>query len=418
MEREEGMPVVTLTAKGIESLRAGKARVDFWDTDVKGLHVRVSPNGERVFAIWYRVHQQPHRLNLGRWPGMTLKDARLRAMEVLTAAGKGVDAVAAKKAAAAEAQQRKLRGDRFQDLAEKCMGAITPEIRDRTAQEYRRILKANVYPRIGKVRPEEVTKGDIREVLRAVEKQGRIAANRTLAVVRRVFNWAASQDLVPASPVVGLKPSSEAPRVRIYTDDELRLIVKGLDGTRYEDVMRLILSTGTRITETVSAEWRDFDFNQALWIVPAEKRKTRRTRPSAHAVPLTDGVVRLLERRRAVLPDNCRWVFPAKRSGSFWRWGSAEDEAVREKTGVSDLRAHDLRRTMATRIRALGFPRETVDAILGHRESRLAQTYQLYDHMKEKAAALKAWERELTRIVSGRKRATRQLLPFARGAGA
>ena len=52
------MPVVTLTAKGIESLRAEDARIDFWDTDVKGLHVRVSPTGERVFAVWYRVNQQ------------------------------------------------------------------------------------------------------------------------------------------------------------------------------------------------------------------------------------------------------------------------------------------------------------------------------------------------------------------------
>jgi hypothetical protein len=161
------MPVVTLTAKGIESLHAREARVDFWDSDVKGLHIRVSPNGERVFAVWYRVHQQPHRLNIGRWPAMTLKGARLPALEVLANAGKGIDAVAAKKAAAAEAQQRKLRGDRFEDLAEKCMEAIAPEIRDRTAQEYRRILKANVYPRIGKVRPEAVRKGDIREVLRA-----------------------------------------------------------------------------------------------------------------------------------------------------------------------------------------------------------------------------------------------------------
>jgi integrase len=411
------MPVVTLTAKGIERLRAGKARIDFWDTDVKGLHVRVSPNGERVFAVWYRVHQQPHRLNLGRWPGMTLKDARLRAMEVLTDAGKGVDAVAVKKAAAAEAQKRKLRGERFQDLADKCMDAIAPLIRDRTAQEYRRILKANVYPRIGKVRPEEVKKGDIREVLRALEKQGRIAANRTLAVVRRVFNWAASQDLVPASPVVGLKPSSETPRVRIYTDDELRLIVKGLEGTRYEDVVRIILATGSRITETMSAEWTDIDLKQSLWIIPARKRKTRRTRPSAHAVPLIEGLVRLLERRRSKLPETCRWVFPAPRSASFWRWGSAEDEAARETTGLADLRAHDLRRTMATRIRALGFPRETVDAVLGHREARLAQTYQIYDHLKEKTAALKAWERELARVLAGKK-GGRPVLAFTRrGAG-
>jgi integrase len=410
------LPVVTLTAKGIESLRAEDARVDYWDSEVKGLHVRVSPSGERVFAVWYRVHQQPHRVKIGRWPAMTLKAARLKAHEVLLNAGKDIDAVAVKRAAAAEAQQRKLRGDSFQDLAEKCMKAIAPEIRDRTADEYCRILKANVYPRIGKLRPESVSKGDIREVLRAVEKQGRIAANRTLAVVRRVFNWAASQDLVPASPVVGLKPSSETPRVRIYTDDELRLIVKGLAGTRHEDVICLILGTGSRVTETVSAAWADFDLGKGLWIIPAEKRKTRRTKPSAHAVPLTQELVRRLERRRATLPQECQWVFPAKRSGSFWRWGSAEDTAVREKTGVADLRAHDLRRTMATRVRALGFPREIVDAVLGHREGRLAQTYQIYDHLTEKTAALKAWERELARVLAGKKKATRAVLPFVGGA--
>jgi integrase len=397
------MPVVTLTAKGVESLKAEETRVDYWDTDVKGLHLRVSPNGERVFAVWYRVDQQPHRITIGRYPATTLKAARVQALQVLADAGKGIDAVATKKAAIAGAQQRRLRGDTFQSLADKCMDAIAPEIRDRTAEEYRRILKTNVHPRIGKVSPEAVTKGDIRELLRQVEKKGRIASNRTLAVVRRVFNWAASQDLVPASPIVGLRPSSEIPRARIYTDDELRLIVKGIDGTRFEDVVRLILATGTRITETMSAEWADLDFEKSLWVIPAEKRKTRKLKPSAHAIPMTKEVMDRLKRRRSLLSKGGQWVFPAKLSGSFWRWGSAEDEAVRKKTGVADLRAHDLRRTMATRIRALGFPRETVDAILGHRESRLAQTYQVYDHLKEKTAALQAWERELARILEDRK---------------
>jgi integrase len=398
------LPIITLTAKGIESLQGGPARADFWDTDVKGLHLRVSPTGERVFAVWYRVNQQPHRLNIGRWPVMTLKGARLRAMEILLDAGKGIDGVAAKKAAATEAKQRKLRGDGFEDLADKCMVAITPEIRDRTAQEYRRILKANVYPRIGKLRPEAVTKGDIREVLRAVEQQGRVAANRTLAVVRRVFNWAASQDLVPASPVVGLKPSSETPRSRVYSEDELRQIVRELQGTRYEDMARIILGTGSRITETMNAEWADFDLKKALWIIPAEKRKTRKMKPSAHCVPLTKRLVKLFKRRHAAAPKECRWVFPAQRSDSFWKWGSAEDDAVRAKTGVADLRAHDLRRTVATRIRSLGFPGETVDAVLGHREGRLSQTYQIYDHLKEKTEALEAWDRELARILAAKKR--------------
>ena len=412
------MPVVTLTARGVDGLQATAGRIDVWDSDVKGLHVRVSPSGEKVFAVWYRVDQQPHRVTIGRWPAMTLKDARVRALEVLADAGKGVDAVAIKRAAVADAQQRKLRGETFQDLADRCMQAVASEIRDRTACEYRRMLRVNVYPHIGKMRPETVSKGDIRELLRAIEKHGRVAANRTLAVVRRVFNWAASQDLVPASPVVGLRPSSETPRARVYSDDELRLIAKGLVGTRYEDVARLILATGARITETMSAEWKDIDLGRALWIIPAEKRKTRRVRPSAHAVPLTKTVVEMLKRRQADLPAGCAWVFPAKIVKGFWRWGSAEDESVRKKTGVVDLRAHDIRRTMATRIRSLGFSRETVDAVLGHRESRLAQTYQVYDQLNEKTAALKAWERELARILAGKKLAPRSVLPFSRQSAA
>jgi integrase len=166
----------------------------------------------------------------------------------------------------------------------------------------------------------------------------------------------------------------------------------------------------------MSAEWMDFDFEQALWIIPPGKRKTRKTKPSAHVVPLAPHVLELLRRRNGMVSDRSRWVFPAKRSAGFWRWGSAEDDAVRGRTGVTDLRAHDLRRTMATRIRALGFARETVDAVLGHREGRLAQTYQLYDHLKEKATALKAWERELVQILACDKSAGREVVPFVRGA--
>jgi integrase len=111
-----------------------------------------------------------------------------------------------------------------------------------------------------------------------VAKRGRVAANRTLAVVRRVFNWAASQDLVPASPVVELKPSSEVQRSRIYSDDELCQVVTGFKGTRI-GCARIILGTGSRITETMNAEWTDFDLKKAGWIIPAEKRKTRTRGP-------------------------------------------------------------------------------------------------------------------------------------------
>jgi len=71
---------------------------------------------------------------------------------------------------------------------------------------------------------------------------------------------------------------------------------------------------------------------------------------------------------------------------------------------------------MATRIRALEFPRETVDAVLGHSEGRLARTYQVYDHLAEKTTALKAWERELARVLAGRRKGSHDVLAPSLGA--
>ena len=70
---------------------------------------------------------------------------------------------------------------------------------------------------------------------------------------------------------------------------------------------------------TMSAEWTDFDLEQRLWTIPPAKRKTRKAKPSAHIVPLSEEVVRLLERRRALQPKECGWVFPALRSPSVMR---------------------------------------------------------------------------------------------------
>ncbi len=152
----------------------------------------------------------------------------------------------------------------------------------------------------------------------------------------------------------------------------------------------------------------DFDFKKALWIIPAEKRKTRRTKPSVRAVRLTQDLVGRLDRLRGTLPEGANGSSRPSARAASGVWGSAEHQAVREKTGLADLRAHDLGR------RALGFAGETVDAVLGHREGRVAQTYQVYDHAAEKTAALKAWERELARVLAGRWKGSRDVLAFAR----
>jgi integrase len=123
-----------------------------------------------------------------------------------------------------------------------------------------------------------------------------VTANRVHGIVRRLFNWCVEQELIEASPCIGLKrpAGKETPRDRVLTDDELRQVWQAAEklGLPFGPWVQLLILTGQRRNEVAHVEWGEIDFDKRLWTLPRERVKNNRR----HEVPLSPQAIAILER--------------------------------------------------------------------------------------------------------------------------
>jgi integrase len=279
--------------------------------------------------------------------------------------------------------------------------------RKRSWREDERILSHEVIPRWRRRRARDVTPRDVRALLdRIVDRGAPIQANRTLAVVRRVFNWAAAPDraLVPqgCNPCRGLeRPALERARDRVLSDGEIRAVWKALDAepARNAALFRLYLLTAQRGGEIRTMAWDDVDLDGGWWTIPGERSKNGRS----HRVPLSADAVAVLRDLRSSRAPGVRWVFPTPRgsaSGYRERVYKVVDR-IRGVSGVVDFTPHDLRRTAASHMTAMGISRLVVAKLLNHAERGMTAVYDRYAYGREKRDAVEMWARRVREIVCG-----------------
>jgi integrase len=276
----------------------------------------------------------------------------------------------------------------------------------RSWREDERILAHDVLPRWRRRRARSITARDVRRLLDAIVDRGApIQANRTLAVVRRIFSWAAAPDraLVPQShnPCRGLeRPAPERQRERVLNEQELRSIWHALDAEplRNAVLFKLYLLTAQRGGELRTMAWADVDLATGWWTIPGFRSKNTRS----HRVPLSPPAATLLRDLHDARTSSV-WVFPTPRgsaSGYRERIYKVVDR-LRRATGIVDFTPHDLRRTVASHMTSMGIPRLTVAKLLNHAEPGVTAVYDRYAYDREKQEAVVAWARRLDRIVGG-----------------
>jgi integrase len=223
------------------------------------------------------------------------------------------------------------------------------------------------------------------------------------AAIRMLWRWSIDRGYVESSPIQGMHPPAKpTARDRVLTDAEVVAIWRASErmGWRYGSVMRLLFLTGQRLYEVAGARWSELDFEERLWSIPRERVKTA----VPHEVPLSDEAARLLERLPRLASSE--HLFPAyPNRGNLCAHVQGFGWAKRrmdEFSGVENWRLHDIRRTVATRIQALGFRIEVTEDILGHiggSRSGIVRVYQRHQFRHEKRAALEAWARSLWHIL-------------------
>jgi integrase len=368
--------------------------------------------------VWvYHFDGRPRRLTLGTYPRLTFADAGVKFAEAKRLLDKGIDPglrIVSERAAERGAET-------VEDLVASYLERYARP-RKRSASEDERILRKDVLSGWRGRKVKDITRRDVVMLVNGVVDRGApIQANRTLTILRRMFNFAIGQARIDVSPCDKVEPpTSENQRARALSDEEIRLFWHALDGAPMEPnarrLLRLMIATGQRKGEVIGIQAQEVDFDRGVWVLPAHRAKNGRE----HLIPLSPLAHQIL----AEVPPNERgYFFPSRLTGSPYR-GQSIDHATRylfderppskprKKPGEPRKRPplagimerftpHDLRRTVATRMRELGISRGDVKMILNHVESDVTARYDKYDGLTEKRRALQIWGKRLEQIVQG-----------------
>ena len=404
------------TDKGIAALKPKAKRYEVWEDGRTGLGVRVSPKGRKSWVYMYRFNGTLRRMGFGTYPAVGLASARVKHANAKELLAKGTDPAAQQ----LERKRAERDAETVNDLAEEYLEKWARP-RKRSAGVDERILRKDVLPAWGARKAREIRRRDVILLLDTIVERGApIAANRTLGIIRRMFNFAISRDILDATPVAMVKPpAKENQRERVLSPEEIRIFWNDLDKAPITPgiclALKLQLVTAQRKGELIGMAQSEFDLKEEkVWIIPPERAKNGKT----HRVPLPPLAVSLIKKAQALAGDS-QWLFPSPRGDgpvkpqavnqALYRACMPPDKrpkaarlAEKPAVGLTGVVPHDLRRTAASNMAALGINRLVISKILNHVETSVTAIYDRHGYDAEKRHALEAWAAHLEGILSGK----------------
>jgi integrase len=398
------MPTAKLTALAVANAKPpARGRIEYWDAALPGFGLRVTHKGAKSWTVLFRAQGKLRRLTIGHYPALSLADARAGAREALLEVAKGVDPGAEK----IEERQRETASLFENVIAEFVERHCKPNNRGWKRQD--RDLRREFLPAWRGRTIASITRSDIIGALdKIADRTSARRANRYLALLKKLFSWAAERGYVEASPAAVVKPPGrEVSRDRVLADDEIRLVWRACEraGYPFGDLFRLLVATGQRLGEVAAMTWPSVDLVGKMWTVPAELAKNG----IANEVPLAPLAITILEGIEAHARDRSTgWVFPAANGSGKPVSGFSRAKANLDKALAADghllaaWRAHDLRRSAASGMARLGIAPHVIERVLNHTSGQIsgvAATYNRFGYLPEKRHALETWAAHVERLL-------------------
>ncbi len=376
---------------------AGKYRI-WYDDEITGFGVRVTQSGTKSFIVAYTGGGRERRYTIGKHPAWSVAAARAEAKRLRLQIDTGGDPMGDRHAKRGE--------QTVADLCDRYLADYAPQKnRPATIAKNRDYIDRLIKPRIGKLKAPVVSYSDIDGLHRQITiENGPYIANRVAALCSKLFSLAMRWGWRSDNPAKGIERNQEAKRERYLTGPELRRLSQALaeyplkekvrlsreralaQGRKWAwqdrktplrereqscNAIRLLMLTGARKAELLSATWDQFDLTNGVWTKPgaATKQKT------SHRIPLSAPARQLL----ASMPAESRYVFPG-RGGGHQKDIKSTWDSMRELAGIPDVRIHDLRHTYAAQLASAGLSLPIIGALLGHTQ---AQTTARYSHLMD-----------------------------------
>ena len=354
----------------------------YWDDSLKGFGIRIGKQSKTFLVLVASGRRQ----SIGRYPLMSLADARKKARAIL--AEKHLGKVHPTHVA-------------FDDAKRDFLADCAKKNKPRTVKDYTRLL--NRHLTFGR---QSVADIQPRQLIRIWSELSHTPAEKRYAFVtaRAFFRWCVRQHIIDRSPMEHMQaPKTSRPRERILVDDELQALWNATAAkSAFHAIVRLLILTGQRRGEIAQLEWSWLEDD--LCTIPAAVTKNGRT----HTFPLSQKAREVI----GAVPrfkDN-PFVFPAhskrtEKTTVFNGW-SKPKAALDKKLSINPWTLHDLRRTFASGMASLGVPQIVVEKLLNHvsggTQSPIAQVYNRYSYLDEMRAAVLQWDDYLDTLIAPR----------------
>ena len=365
--------------------------------DGQGLSLLVEPNGSKSWRFRYRYAGKPKMISLGVYPTITLAEARARRDEArkIVAEGKNPSEVRKEQKLALRIQSE----NAFEKIAREWHQMKSAKWSAGYASDIIEAFQNDIFPYVGTRPVGEIKPLELLNVLRKIEKRGALEKMRKVRQrCSEVFRYAIATGRAEFNPAADLSSALEVHKSNHFPflkSDEIPDFLRALDsyaGSRLVQIAtKLLMVTGVRTIELRAALWQDFDLDNPIWQIPAERMKMRRS----HLVPLSTQSLGFLNELKS-MTGNYRYVFPGRNDPNKPMSEASINQLIKRIGYGGKVTGHGFRHMFSTLLHEQGFNSNWIEIQLAHVDKNSVRgTYNHAQYLEQRRQMLEWYSKKL-----------------------
>lgn len=399
------MPRQTKPLTATEVKNAKPKEKEYSLVDGQGLKLRVLPSGSKQWQLnYYRpTNGKRANLNLGRYPDVSLVQARKSALEARELIAQRIDPQ--------EHKERKLQEHKaihehtFLNVSKEWFEIKKHDITPDYAVDIWRSLDLHIFPSLADTPVKQITAPQVIDLLKPIEAKGSLeTVKRLVQRLNEVMNYSANCGLIQANPLTGIRAAFKKPKkenMAALTPTELPELMGAIANASIKRTTRCLiewqLHTMTRPSEASGARWDEVEWEEKIWTIPAERMKKRRE----HRIPLTEQMLALLEVMKPI-SGHREFIFPSDRDPKKPCNSQTANMALKRMGFAGRLVSHGLRSLASTTLNEQGFDRDLIEASLAHvDDNQVRSAYNRTDYLDRRKPMMCWWSGHIEEAAKG-----------------
>ncbi|MGO4095907.1 integrase domain-containing protein [Vibrio cholerae] len=399
------MPRQTKQLSATEVKNAKAKEKEYYLVDGQGLKLRVLPSGSKqwLFNYYRPTNGKRANLNLGRFPDVSLVQARKASLNAKELIAQGIDPQDERNRQ--QQAHKEIHEHTFVNVAKDWFAIKQHDVTPDYALDIWSSLELHIFPHISDKPVKAITAPEIIELLKPIEAKGSLETVKRLTQrLNEVMNFATNCGLIQANPLTGIKAAFKKPKkenMAALTPAELPELMGAIANASIKRTTRCLLEwqlhTMTRPAEASGARWDEINWKEKVWTIPAERMKKRRE----HRIPLTEQMLALLEVMKPI-SGHRDFIFPSDRDPKKPCNSQTANMALKRMGFAGRLVSHGLRSLASTTLNEQGFDPDLVEAALAHvDDNQVRSAYNRTDYLERRKPMMSWWSGHIEEAAKG-----------------